>query len=491
MPSLALLSPACECPSWGRFFRAPTYPPSATPEVSALYLVAPFPFPDRPSLCGPQLVGAEVTFFPCPASSLPLRSPVVSTPTRSHSFRVLTGPSGSLPLRAPPRRCPSRGLILSDSTLARPLAAVRRPRARLRDGLPHLPPLSLPYAPGPNASGAATVALSAPPADPTPAGPSAMESAACTTSSAPPHPCVSTPEGSTSLASLSIFTTVPASPRGSETQETQVRWPLRTTHPSTRHFNGPSKAHTLIHPHSTAHVRANCLAVVPAPALSAAQILALSPSRTAIASPRLRNATSRVAAAAVVAIAIIAATTVATNTKAQCSDGRIPRCTTTTCSRECPRSRSAQTTQLRHHNAQAVHRTRARHRRRRRGPRASPGTRKRCLAQRRRESRCGATNSGWKWRRRRGRACPLSAPSSGTTCEPRNSQTLPSSAAEGDTALCYRLRVEMAATAGQSVPAVSDDERRRTRITGGCRGQGARRRVAPFRLQVSGKGVIM
>ena len=72
----------------------------------------------------------------------------------------------------------------------------------------HAPPPPLPYALGPNASDAATVALSAPPADPTPAGPSAMASVMPTTGSTPPHPCVSTPGGSTPFASMLAFTTV-------------------------------------------------------------------------------------------------------------------------------------------------------------------------------------------------------------------------------------------------------------------------------------------
>jgi len=323
-------------------------------------------------------------------------------------------------------------------------------------------PLSPPYAPGPNASGAAAVALSAPPADPTPAGLSAMESAACTTSSVPPHPCVSTPEGSTSLASMSTFTTVPASPRGSETQE-----------------------------HSAAHVRANCSAVVPAPALSAAQILALSPSRNAVASPRLRNATSRVAAFAVVAIAIIAATTVATNTKAQRSDGCIPRCTTTTCSRECPRSRSAQTTQPRHHNPQAVYRTRARHRRRRRGPHASPGTRKRCLAQWRRESRHSATKSGWKWRQRQGRACPLSVLSSGPRASPGTRKRCPAQQRRATQRSVTDSGWKWQRRRGRACPLSATTSNDRLASPEAAGGGGARGRVAPFRLQVSGKGVIM
>jgi hypothetical protein len=47
-------------------------------------------------------------------------------------------------------------------------------------------------------------------------GPSAMASAVPMTGSTPPHLCMSTPWGLTPFASMSTFTTVSASPRGSE-----------------------------------------------------------------------------------------------------------------------------------------------------------------------------------------------------------------------------------------------------------------------------------
>jgi len=72
-------------------------------------------------------------------------------------------------------------------------------------GLLHLPSPAPPYAPCPNALGAAAVALSALPADPMPEVPSAMASAVPMTGSAPPpHPCVSTPEGLTSAYTLTL-----------------------------------------------------------------------------------------------------------------------------------------------------------------------------------------------------------------------------------------------------------------------------------------------
>ena len=109
-------------------------------------------------------------------------------------------------------------------------------------------PPAPPYAPGPNASGTATVALSAPPADLTPAGPLAMASAACTTRSACPHLCMSTPGGPTSLTSMSTFMTMPASLRGSgDTGDTGV---LPTANDIL--LNGPSRAQTLICPYSAA-----------------------------------------------------------------------------------------------------------------------------------------------------------------------------------------------------------------------------------------------
>jgi len=72
-----------------------------------------------------------------------------------------------------------------------------------------LHPPAPPYTLGPNTSDAATVALSAPPADPTPEVPSAMASAAPMTGSASPHPFVSMPGGPTLFVSVPAFTTVP------------------------------------------------------------------------------------------------------------------------------------------------------------------------------------------------------------------------------------------------------------------------------------------
>ena len=46
----------------------------------------------------------------------------------------------------------------------------------------------------------------------------------------------------------------------------------------------------------------------------------------------------------------------------------------------------------------------------------------------------------------------------------------------------------MAVTAGQSVPAIGNDERRRIRVTEGCWGRDTCRRVAACQLQVSEKG---
>jgi hypothetical protein len=105
---------------------------------------------------------------------------------------------------------------------------------------------------------------------------------------------MSTPRGPTPFASVPAFTPVPG---------------LRSHSPL-----------------SAAHVQA-CSAVAPGPALSTAYTLALLPSHIPIASPRLGNATSRLAVAgagviAIAVIAIIAGVTVATNAKAPRSGGR-------------------------------------------------------------------------------------------------------------------------------------------------------------------------
>ena len=174
---------------------------------------------------------------PCPNASLPLRSQEVSNP---HSVAFFLCPDRSPGLCGPSLSVPharSHYFRINKCLLAlSPWCVGPMPGLAMQWPYRAPPPPALSYALGPNASGAATVALSAPLADTTPAVPSAMASAAPTTGSAPPHPCASTPEGSPSLASMLTFTTVPTSPRGSETQETQMRWPLWTTHPSHQTF---------------------------------------------------------------------------------------------------------------------------------------------------------------------------------------------------------------------------------------------------------------
>jgi len=167
-------------------------------------------------------MGAKVAFFPCPSSSLPLRSPEVSNP---HSVAFFPCPDRSLGL--PSSVVPTSSVPLARSRSFQLDAHSPSHRGVLAlcqafpcDGLSHLPPLALPYTLGPNASGAATVALSAPPADPMPAGPLAMASAACTTGSAPLiHIC------------QCLRLCRPSRPcqqahESQGTQETQVRWPL-------------------------------------------------------------------------------------------------------------------------------------------------------------------------------------------------------------------------------------------------------------------------
>ena len=147
--------------------------------------------------------------------------------------------------------------------------------------LAFLTPPAPPNAMGPNASDAAMVALSAPPADLMPEVPLAMASAAPTTSSTCPYLCMSTPRGPTPFTSVLAFTTVPG----------------LCSHLA----------------HSAAHV------------LSARYTLAPSPLHIAVILPRFSSATSCITATAagVIAIAmtaIISVATVATNAKAPCSD---------------------------------------------------------------------------------------------------------------------------------------------------------------------------
>jgi len=141
------------------------------------------PFLAGLSLSGPQLVGApcEVASFVCPDTSLPLRSPEVSTP-RSVVFFLCPD---FLPLAVSPHWCP-RSFHLNERLLAfLPHCVGLLPGLAMRWPFISAPPPAPPYTPGPNASDTATVASSAPPADPMPAGPLAMASTACTTGSAP------------------------------------------------------------------------------------------------------------------------------------------------------------------------------------------------------------------------------------------------------------------------------------------------------------------
>jgi len=138
----------------------------------------------------------------------------------------------------------------------------------------------------------------------------------------------------------------------------------------------------------------------------------LSPSHTAIASPRLSDVTSHITTATVVAITVIIATTVATNTKAPRSDGHNPGRTTVTC----PRDLSARMST--------------------RMPMRIPTRMPTCP---RSHSCSNHMDSPSQLASSSLHMHVASAPSSGTMCEPRNLQTLPSSAAEGTTAQCHRL----------------------------------------------------
>ena len=148
---------------------------------------------------------------------------------------------------------------------------------------------------------------------------------------------------------------------------------------------------------------------------------------TAIASPHLSDRTSCVTAAAVVAIAIIVAATVATNTKAPCSDGLNPGCTTATCP----------------HNLSA------------RMPAWMPMRMPVCPRSR---SCSNHVDSSSQLASSPPHMHAALTPSSRTMCKPWNSQTLASLAVEGITAQRHRLRMEMVATVGWSVPAIGDNE---------------------------------
>jgi hypothetical protein len=130
----------------------------------------------------------------------------------------------------------------------------------------------------------------------------------------------------------------------------------------------------------------------------------LSPSRIAIGSPRLNNATSRIAAAGVVAIATFAIATVVRGHQ--------------------HRGATQRQTQLMAHYYNLPARI----------PAVSL-----LLKPAASSSRCAGSTPHTR---------TASTPSSRTTCEPRNSPTLPSPAVEGATAQCHRLRTEMAAAVG-------------------------------------------
>jgi len=264
--------------------------------VSAPCSFALFPFLDRSlSLRAPaHQRPLRGRFFPCHDISLPLRSPEVSNLQSVALFL-----------------CPDRSLLRSSVPLARSHSFRLNRRSRSlalsqRCIDPAHAPAASPYALGPNASDAAAVALSAPPADPTPAVPSAMASAA--------------PAQDRQRSPSSVRVNARGSDLGRFCADLHNRGRLALSFAPRR---GPRVSS----------------AVAPTPMLSAAYALVPSPSHIAIALPRLGNATSRVAAA-FISIAIIVVATVATNTKAPRSDGHSPRCTATTCLRECPRFRS-------------------------------------------------------------------------------------------------------------------------------------------------------
>jgi len=136
-------------------------------------------------------------------------------------------------------------------------------------------------------------------------------------SAAFPCPCVSSPKGSTSLASVLGLTTVPVSPRASGYTGDTGAFAIAGHTPLLPPYFLMSPARlTLSFTHSPAQ-GGEQFSGAPAPALLAAYALAL-PSHSAILSPLLGNATSRVA----IAIAIASVTT---TIRAPRSDRRSPR----------------------------------------------------------------------------------------------------------------------------------------------------------------------
>jgi len=228
-------------------------------------------------------------------------------------------------------------------------------------------PPAPPYALGPNASDAATVALSAPPADPTPEVPSAMASAAPTTGGASPHPFVSTPGGPTLFASVPAFTTVPG---------------------------------LLFHsPYSAAHMRA-CSASAPVPALSAAYTLAPSIThRCNVAPPWQCDFLASLSLLLALSLSPLWPPTPRHHAATDTIYNALQRPARATCLRDLPVNARAnahtnactlRTAQPHHRNSRAVNRTCTRHQRCRWGPGASPRTCQHCPAQQQRRLRQGA-----------------------------------------------------------------------------------------------------
>jgi len=139
----------------------------------------------------------------------------------------------------------------------------------------------------------------------------------CPQPAALPRPCVSTPKGSTSLASVLGLTTMPVSPRASGYTGDTGAFAIAGHAPLLPLYFLMSPARLAL---SFAHSPAQGgeqFSGVPVPALSAAYTLAL-PSHSAILSPRLSNATSCIAIA-------IAIRSVATTIRVPHSDRRSPQ----------------------------------------------------------------------------------------------------------------------------------------------------------------------
>jgi len=226
--------------------------PLRPPEVSALQSVAPFPCPDKSLSLRAHLVGAprNVAFFP------------------------------------------------TQQALARHLAVVHRPHARPRYAAAFRtsPPSCSAIRPGPQRLGYRNGGFISPASRPDAGralghGKCSVHDRECSPSSV-----VSTSGGPTSLASMSTFTTVPASPRGSgDTGDTGA---LPTADDVV--LNGPSRAQTLICPYSAAPRTGEPFGGCASAGVVGREyprFVAIT-HRHCIAPPHLGNATSRVAVAA-------------------------------------------------------------------------------------------------------------------------------------------------------------------------------------------------